>query len=101
MTVAGLLLASSLLGALGVLLGLLLGSQVAAVVTVLAWFTVVEGVVDTLVGGGFRHWLPGGAAAELAGSGGGAMWVPLLVLTAWAATVALVTTPVVGRRDVA
>ena len=101
LTVLGLLVASSLLGAMGVLLGLILRSQVAAGVTTVAWFIVVEGVADSLVGGGLRRWLPGGAAADLAGHSGQAMWVAALVLAAWTAAAALVTTPLVARRDVA
>lgn len=100
LTVAGLLLASALLGALGVLLGLFLRSQVAAVVVVVAWFTVVEAVADVLAGGGLHRWLPGGAAADLAGNAGQPMWAAALVVIAWTALAALVATPAVARRDV-
>ena len=101
LTVLGLLLASALLGALGVLLGLLVRSQVAAVVAVVAWFTVLEGIVDVLTGGGLRRWLPGGAAANLAGNGGQPLWAAALILAAWTAAAAAITTPAVVRRDVA
>jgi len=98
--VAGVLLASALLGAIGVLLGMLVRSQVASVVLVTAWALVLEGVVDVLAGGGLGPWLPGVAAADLAG-GGRTVWVAALVLLAWAAVAAAVTLPAVARRDVA
>lgn len=100
LTVVGLLVASALLGALGALLGLFLRSQVAAVVVVVAWFTVVEAVADVLAGGGLHRWLPGGAAADLAGNAGQPMWAAALVVTAWTVLAALVATPAVVRRDV-
>ena len=101
LAIAGLVLASALLGALGVLLGLLVRSQVAALVVVAAWALILEGVVDVLAGGGLRRWLPGGAAADLAGNGSQPLWLAAAVVAAWTAAVALVTTPLVGRRDIA
>jgi ABC-2 type transport system permease protein len=101
LTLLGLLLASALLGALGMLLGFLVRSQVAAVVVVIAWFTVLEGIVDVLTGGGLRRWLPGGAAANLAGNGGQPLWAAALILSGWTAAAAAISTPVVVRRDVA
>lgn len=98
--IGGVLLASALLGPLGTLLGLLLRSQVAAVVVVVAWFTLVEAVADVLTGGSLHRWLPGGAAADLAGSGGQAMWTAAAVVVAWTAAAAAVTVPAVARRDV-
>lgn len=100
LAVAGVVLASALLGPLGVLLGLLLRSQVAAVVLVVAWFTLVEGVADVLTGGSLHRWLPGGAAADLAGSGGQAMWSAAAVVVAWTALAAALAVPAVIRRDV-
>jgi ABC-type transport system involved in multi-copper enzyme maturation permease subunit len=99
-TVLGLLLASALLGAIGVLLGLLLRSQVATIVAVVAWFTVVEAVAGTIAGSGLRRWLPGAAAAELAGDGGQPLAEAFLVVTAWAVVAAAMTLPAVTRRDV-
>lgn len=100
LAVVGVLGASALLGALGVLLGLLLRSQVATLVLVLGWFVVVEGVASVLTGGAIRRWLPASAAADLAGNAGQAMWAAALVLAAWTAAAALVTAPTVARRDV-
>jgi hypothetical protein len=100
-TIAGLLGAASLLGGVGVLLGFLVRSQVAAVVVVAAWALVLEGIVDTLVGGGLRRWLPGGAAAELAGNGSHPLAVEAAVLAAWTLVMAALAVPAVVRRDVA
>jgi hypothetical protein len=100
-TVGGLVLASALVGSLGVLLGMLMRSQMATVVLVVAWFTVLEGVATALVGGSLGRWLPGGAAADLAGNGGQPMGQAALVVLAWTAAVALVATPTVQHRDVA
>lgn len=100
LAVAGVVLASALLGPLGVLLGLLLRSQVAAVVLVVAWFTVVEAIADMLTGGSLHRWLPAGAAADLAGNGGQPMWAAAAVVVAWTALAAVVTLPAVTRRDV-
>jgi ABC-2 type transport system permease protein len=101
LTVLGLLLAAALLGALGALLGLLIRSQVAAVVVVLAWALVLEGIITTLIGGELRRWLPGGASADLAGNGGQPLWTAALVVTAWTAVVAILATPAVIHRDIA
>jgi ABC-2 type transport system permease protein len=99
-TIVGLLLASSLLGAIGVLLGLLVRSQLAAVVTVAAWLLVLEGVVDTVAGGRLHRWLPGGVAAALAGNGDRPLWLAAALLALWTAGLAAVTVPLVVRRDV-
>jgi ABC-type transport system involved in multi-copper enzyme maturation permease subunit len=99
-TVAGLVLGSALLAVVGVLLGHLLRSQVAAIVAVVLEFTLLEAVADTLAGGGLHRWLPGGAAATLAGGGDEPFWLAATVLTAWAVVAAAVTVPAVVRRDV-
>jgi hypothetical protein len=99
-TVAGLLLAAAVLAVLGVLLGQLVRSQVAALVVVVLEFTVLEGIADTLAGGGLHRWLPGGAASTLAGGGDAPLWQATLVVCAWAAIAALVAVPAVARRDV-
>jgi ABC-2 type transport system permease protein len=99
-TVVGLVAACALLGALGSLLGLLVRSQVAAVVIVAAWALVLEGIIDAVTGGGLRNWLPGGAAADLAGAGGRPLWAAALLLTGWTAAAAAVTTRAVTCRDV-
>lgn len=101
-TLLGLFLAAALLGAIGALLGLLVRSQVAAVVAVAAEALVVEGVLDVVTGGSLRRWLPGGAAAELAGaSSSRPLWATGCLVLAWTAAVAAATLPAVLRRDVA
>lgn len=101
LAVGGLLLASSLLGALGALLGLVVRSQLATVVLALGWFAVVEGVAGVLTGGAVDRWLPARAAADLAGNAGQPLWSAALVVLAWTAAAAAVATPAVVRRDVA
>jgi ABC-type transport system involved in multi-copper enzyme maturation permease subunit len=98
--IAGLLLASALLGAMGALLGLVVRSQVAATVFVAGWALVIEGVLDVVTGGSLRHWLPGGAAADLAGAGSRPLWAAASLVLAWTAVVAAVAVPLVERRDV-
>ena len=98
---AGLLCAAGLLGALGTFLGAIVRSQVAAVVTVAAWVLILEGVIDVLAGGGLRTWMPGGAAADLAGASDRPLWSAGLLVLAWTAAMALVAIPLTTRRDVA
>jgi ABC-type transport system involved in multi-copper enzyme maturation permease subunit len=98
--IAGLLLASALLGAMGALLGLVIRSQVAATVFVAGWALVIEGVLDVVTGGSLRHWLPGGAAADLAGAGSRPLWAAAALVLAWTAAVAAAAVPLVERRDV-
>lgn len=99
-TVGGLVAAAALLGAVGVLLGLLVRSQAAALMVVAAWALVLEGIVDVIVGGGLRDWLPGGAASTLVGGGDQGRALAGIVVAGWTAAVAAVATPVVARRDV-
>ena len=99
-TVAGLVVASGLLAVVGVLLGHLVRSQVAAAVAVVLEFTLLEGIADTVAGGGLRQWLPGGAATSLAGGGGNSFLVAAVVLAAWAVAAAAIAVPAVVRRDV-
>ena len=77
-------LAAALLGIVGVGLGLLLRSQVAAVVAVLGWLFVVEGVLGNVVGQEVRRWGPTSTPGQLA--------VGAVVLTA--------ATMATARRDV-
>jgi ABC-2 type transport system permease protein len=100
-TLVGLMAASSLLGGLGALLGLLVRSQVAAVVLVAGWALVAEGIIDIVTGSALRDWLPGAAAADLAGGGTRGQLVPAAVLAAWLVAAAVVSTTAVERRDVA
>jgi ABC-2 type transport system permease protein len=96
----GLVLGSTLLGAMGALLGLAVRSQVAAIVLVAAWAIVIEGVVDTVTAGALRNWLPGVAAADLAGAGDRALASAAGVVLAWTAAVAGAAVALVARRDV-
>lgn len=97
-TVVSLLVAAGLLAASGSFLGSVLRSQVAALVVVVAWALVLETIVDTLVGGGVREWLPGGLAADLvAGRRAG---VAAGVLGAWTSALGA-SAAVAVRRDVA
>lgn len=101
LAVVGLVGASALLAAAGVLLGLLVRSQLATVVLIGAWALVVEAILDVVTGGAVRDWMPGGAVSRLAGNGDLPMWTATVVLLAWIAGLALVTVPTVERRDVA
>ena len=99
-SLAGLLLASATLGVMGVFLGLAVRSQVVAVVAVAVWVLVLEGIVDVVTGGGLRAWLPGGAAADLAGAGGRPMWSAALLVWAWTAVMGVAALALLTRRDV-
>jgi ABC-2 type transport system permease protein len=100
----GVLLATSLYGALGVGVGALIRNQVAAVVIALAWGFVAEGLLISLVPEVGR-WLPGGAASALTrrGTQGGdllSMWAGGLLLAAYAIALAVFGSRFVVRRDV-
>ena len=99
-TLVGLLAGSAILGAGGALLGLLVRSQVGAVVAVVTWMLVVEAVADTVTGGALGDWLPGVAAASLAGAGDRSLLAAGAVVLAWVAAIAAVTVPLVDRREV-
>ena len=101
LALTGLVAASALLAAAGVLLGLLVRSQVASVVLIGAWALVVEAILDVVTGGAVRDWMPGGAASRLAGNGDLPLGTAALVLLAWIAALAVLTVPTVQRRDVA
>ena len=100
LAIVGLLGASALLGSGGALLGMLVRSQVATVVGIAAWVLVVEAVLSIVVGEGLQRWLPGGAASALTGNGVLSMGGAAAVLVAWIAATAVITVPVVARRDV-
>jgi len=100
-TAVGMLVACSLLGAAGALLGMLVRSQAAAIVIVVGWALLVEGVVDTIVGGGLRQWLPGGAAGDLIGHGPHSHLLAAALLAGWTGALAAITRAVVCARDVA
>ena len=102
-TVAGNLLASALLGVLGVSLGALLRNQLAAVLLVAGWALVGEGVVSVLAGRAAVRWFPGGTAqAVIAGGDGELALLPAaLALAAYAAVLAVVAARLTLRRDIA
>jgi len=69
---AGTLLVAGLCGLVGVGVGALVRNQVAAVVGVLVWVVVVEGLLLSLLNvPGLGKWLPSAAAAALTNPGGG------------------------------
>jgi hypothetical protein len=95
---------------LGVALGALLRNQVAAVITAIMWFFLVEALLTSMTAGAAK-WSPGGAAAALAGSGalggGGSTGLVLLsagtgslVYLAYTAVAAIAGTRGLIRRDV-
>ena len=65
-----------------------------------AWVLVVETVADTVTGGTLGDWLPGVAAATLAGAGERSLLAAGAVVLAWVGAIAAVTVPLVDRRDV-
>lgn len=99
----GTLLAASLSGLVGVGVGALIRNQVAAVVGVLVWVLVVEGLLLSLVNvPGLGKWLPSAAAAALTNPGGGHLsrWAGGLLFAAYGLGFAVVGTRLVMRRDV-
>jgi ABC-2 type transport system permease protein len=103
LVVAGMLLAAILNGPLGVGVGALVRSQVAALVGAFAWLLVLEGLLVGLLNASeLGRWLPGGAAGALVSPGGEhlPMWGGGLVLAAWAALLAAAGTRLVVRRDI-
>ena len=100
---AGTLLAAGLCGLVGVGVGALVRNQVAALVGVLVWVVVVEGLLLSLVHApGLGRWLPSAAAAALTNPGGAHLsrWVGGLVFAAYGLAFALAGTRFVVRRDV-
>ncbi len=99
----GTLLAASLSGLVGVGVGALIRNQVAAVVGVLVWVLVVEGLLLSLVNvPGLGKWLPSAAAAALTNPGGGHLsrCAGGLLFAAYGLGFAVVGTRLVLRRDV-
>jgi hypothetical protein len=99
----GTLLAAGLSGLVGVGVGALIRNQVAAVVSVLVWVLVVEGLLVNLVNTpGLGKWLPSAAAAALTNPSGGHLssWAGGLLFAAYGLGFAVVGTRLVMRRDV-
>jgi len=97
------LLGAGLCGLLGVGVGALVRNQVAALVGVLVWVAVVEGLLMTLLNDpGLGRWLPSAAAAALTNPGGGQLsrLAGTLLLAGYALALALAGTRLVVRRDI-
>jgi ABC-2 type transport system permease protein len=105
-TLAGVVLAMALFGALGVGVGALLREQVATVVGMLVFLFVAEPVMTRVPAlGDWTRYLPGPAAQALghvtqAGQTHVAAWVGGLVLAGYGLVFALVATVVNRRRDI-
>lgn len=95
---------------LGVGIGALLRNQIAAVIAAVMWFFLLEALLSQF-SGGVSKWLPGGAAAALAGPGalgaGGSTGMVLLsaaggaaLYLAYTAVAAIAGTAVLQRRDI-
>jgi hypothetical protein len=100
--VAGGLLAVVLSAAIGVSLGTFLRNQVAAVVGILVWLTILEPLLTLLIKENAARYLLGPSLARL-GSGGNseiAFLGSLLVVLAWAVVSCVAALAVDRRRDV-
>ena len=87
----------------GVGVGALVRSQVAALVGVAVWVLLVEGLLISLLNApSLGQWLPSAAAAALTNPGGGQLSrvAGTLLLGGYALALALVGTRLVVRRDI-
>ncbi len=101
--VGGTVLAAGLCGLVGVGIGALVRNQVAALVGVLVWAVVVEGLLLNLLNApSLGKWLPSAAAAALTNPGDGQLsrLAAGLLFAAYGFAFALVGTRFVVRRDV-
>jgi ABC-2 type transport system permease protein len=99
----GTLLAAGLCGLLGVGVGALIRNQVAALVGVLVWAVVVEGLLLNLLNApSLGKWLPSAGAAAIANPGGDHLsrWAAGLLFAAYGLAFALAGTRFVVRRDI-
>jgi ABC-2 type transport system permease protein len=97
------LLAAGLCGLVGVGIGALIRNQVAAVVGVLVWVLVVEGLLLGLLNvPSLGKWLPSAAAAALTNPSGGHLsrWAGGLLFAAYGLAFSIIGTRFVIRRDV-
>jgi ABC-2 type transport system permease protein len=100
---AGTLLATGLCGLPGVAVGALVRNQVAALVGVLVWAVVVEGLLLNLLNApSLGKWLPSAAAAARTNPSGDHLsrWAAGLLFAAYGFAFALVGTRFVGRREI-
>jgi ABC-2 type transport system permease protein len=101
--VAGVLAAAALSGLLGVAIAALVRNQIVAVVGVLLWFLVVEGILPAVLHTPtLPRWLPGGAAAALTDPGGRylSMWAGGLLLAGYGLVLAAIGSRLTLRRDI-
>jgi ABC-2 type transport system permease protein len=100
----GAVLAAGLCGLIGVGVAALVRNQVAALVGVLVWVLVVEGLLMSLLNApsSLAKWLPSAAAAALTNPGGAGLsrLGGTLLLAAYALGLALIGTRLVVRRDI-
>ncbi len=91
----------ALFGALGVGIGGLIRNQTAAALLAVGWFLVLESMVPLALGDEAAEWMPGNAAAGIAGLVETGARVGFVVLCAWAAAAAVAASLAIARRDVA
>lgn len=99
----GAVLAAGLCGLVGVGVAALVRNQVAALVGVLVWVVVVEGLLMSLLNApSLGKWLPSAAAAALTNPGGAQLsrLAGTLLLAGYALALALIGTRLVVRRDI-
>jgi ABC-2 type transport system permease protein len=100
----GAVLAAGLCGLVGVGVAALVRNQVAALVGVLVWVLLVEGLLMSLLNApsSWAKWLPSAAAAALTNPGGAQLsrLAGTLLLAGYALALALVGTRLVVRRDI-
>jgi ABC-2 type transport system permease protein len=99
----GTLLAAGLCGLVGVGVGALIRNQVAALVGVLVWVVVVEGLLLSLLNApSLGKWLPSAVAAALTNPSDGHLsrWAGGLLFAAYGLAFSVVGTRLVIRRDV-
>ena len=100
----GAVLAAGLCGLVGVGVAALVRNQVAALVGVVVWVLLVEGLLMSLLHApsSMAKWLPSAAAAALTNPGGAGLsrLAGALLLTGYALALALIGTRLVVRRDI-
>jgi ABC-type transport system involved in multi-copper enzyme maturation permease subunit len=103
----GMILVFALFAVLGVGIGSVLTNQVAAIIVVLGWFIILEGILISLVHGAER-WVPTGAATAAANltRGRGAdfglfnWWEGALLMLAYGLIFAAIGSLILTRRDI-